>query len=420
MADSPSPYAPGIIGDERTPPRPAGRASVFLVATVVMALVTSQLWQEWSRRAMMITGHTAPVQLAIVIASIPSWLVLLWAYLSDAVPLWGTRREGYLMLSGLVVAVVWIALAAAGARPMAWYVAAAPLGLASAIARVAIAGGLTEIGRRRGVTGPLAAAQVALLQIAVLASAPLLRWSAWAAFDSIWLVAGVAAGLALALVMLTAALSDDAPPAPPPGPTVTVPRFLRSRALRSALPMLAFLSVAVVPTSLLVLELRESHGERIYGFLPEWEGQIIAVAAIAGYLLASRRVRFTRLLAFALLTKAITFAVLAFASHRGTEGMLRSALVMRAAADGLASAAILDLAMRLAPPGREAFGAILVAGFPGFLNVVVQTIAMALSVRVESLAWFAAAAVLAAAIAVSLLPKEISDPPDGRVLGSPP
>src|SRR4029079_598939 len=168
-----------------------------------------------------------------------------------------------------------------------------------------------------------------------------------------------------------------------------------------------------------VLWSREAHGVRIYGFLPEWEGQIIAVAAIAGYLLASRRVRFTRLLAFGLLTKAITFAVLAFASHRGHEGRLCSAVFMRAAADGLASAAILDLAMRLAPPGREAFGAILVAGLPGFLHVVGQTIALALSVRVESLAWFAAAAVLAAAIAVSLLPKEISDPPDGRVLGSP-
>ena len=416
MDEAPSPYAPGIIGDERPPPRPAGRASVFLVATVVMALVTSQLWQEWARRAMLITGHSDSVQVAISLASIPGWLILLAAYLTDAVPLWGTRREGYLMLSCLVAAVVWIALAAAGARPMAWYVAAVPLGAASAIAEVAIAGGLTEIGRRRGATGQLAAAQVAMVQIAVLASDPLLRWSAWAAFRSIWLVAGVAAGLALALVMLTATLSDDAAPAPPPGPTVTVPRFLRSHALRSALPMLACVGVAVVPVGLLVMELHERHGEEIYGFFPQWERQIFAIAAIAGYLLACRHIRFTRLLSVALLTKAITFAVLAFASHKGTEGMLRSALVLRAVGDGLANAAILDLAMRLAPPGREAFGAIFVAGLTSFMNLVVQTVATSMSMRVERLAWFAAAAALAAALAVSLLPKEINNPP---VIGSP-
>jgi len=48
MDEAPSPYTPGIIGDERPPPRPAGRAVVFLVATFVMAIVTSELWQEWS------------------------------------------------------------------------------------------------------------------------------------------------------------------------------------------------------------------------------------------------------------------------------------------------------------------------------------------------------------------------------------
>jgi len=50
------------------------------------------------------------------------------------------------------------------------------------------------------------------------------------------------------------------------------------------------------------------------------------------------------------------------------------------------------------------------------MNLVVHTVATSMSMRVERLAWFAAAAALAAALAVSLLPKEINNPP---VIGSP-
>jgi len=420
MDEAPSPYTPGIIGDERPPPRPAGRAVVFLVATFVMAIVTSELWQEWSRRAMVINGSTASVNAVVGLASLPGVLILLWAYLSDAVPLWGTRREGYLMLACLVAAVAWLAVAVANGHHIAWLVAAVPLGFAASMSRAAIAGALTEIGQRRAATGAYAASRTALVSLASLASQPLLVWSAWAAYASIWLIAGVAAGLALAVLGLTATLSDTAAPVLAPPPPVTIGRFLRSRALWTAVPLLVCAGIARVPQGLLMLELRETHADRFLMLFPGWEGPAVAIAAAVVYLLASRRVGFAPLLGLALLAKAAALAALALAYNGMAEGPLRLALLAQAACHGLAIVAILDLAMRMAPTGREAFGVVLVAGVPNVLTTAVDTVAISLQVPAGRLAWFAAGAALAAAIAVRLLPREITDRPVGRMVVSPP
>jgi len=420
MDEAPSPYAPGIIGDERPPPRPAGRPVVFLVATFVMAIVTSELWQEWSRRAMIITGSTASVNAVVGLASLPGVLILLWAYLSDAVPLWGTRREGYLMLACLVAAVAWLAVAVANGHYIAWMVAAVPLGFAASMSRAAIAGALTEIGRRRGATGPYAAARNILLSLASLASQPLLVWSGWAAYTSIWLIAGVAAGLSLAVIGLTATVSDDGSPVPTPAPPVTVRQFLRARALWTAVPLLVCAGVARVPQGLMMLELRETHADRFLMLFPGWDGSVAAIVAAAAYLVASRRAGFATLLVVALLAKAAALAALALAYNGMAEGPLRLALLAQTATESLAVVAILDLAMRLAPNGREAFSVVLVAGLPSVLTTVVDTVAISLQLPAGRVAWFATGAALAAAIAARLLPREITGRPVSRMVVSPP
>ena len=60
-------------------------------------------------------------------------LTLLWAYLSDTVPLWGTRREGYVMFASLLTALGWIALAFGSSAVAAWIAAAVLFGLLESV-----------------------------------------------------------------------------------------------------------------------------------------------------------------------------------------------------------------------------------------------------------------------------------------------
>ena len=109
MADAPSPYAPGLVSDEpAAPPRPAGRPVIFLVATFVTTLLVSGLWRLWASRGRESTGSSNAG--FATLSSVPAALMLLWAYLSDAVPLGGTRREGYLLVAVLMMAAAWLAV----------------------------------------------------------------------------------------------------------------------------------------------------------------------------------------------------------------------------------------------------------------------------------------------------------------------
>lgn len=174
-APSPSPYAPGIIADEKLPPRPAGRPAVFLAAAFIIAIVSSEwlsgLWLESGDLDVAI--ERGKLTLLNMVGFVPGLLILLWAYLTDAVPVWGTRREGYLLLTGLMMALVWLVLVFTSNHFAVWVVAAVQLNLGASVSRAAIVGALAEIGRRRAATGRLTAGYIGLNQLAALV-APLL------------------------------------------------------------------------------------------------------------------------------------------------------------------------------------------------------------------------------------------------------
>lgn len=425
MADAPSPYAPGIISTERVPPRPPGRVSVFLVATFAMTVATSGLYRFWSGRMMMMTGGLASASIATALAGLPAVLILLWAYLSDRVGLLGTRREGYVLLSSLMMAIVWLALAFGRHLHLVWMATALPTGLAAAVSRAAIIGALAEIGRRRAATSRLAAAHVGLTELAEIAVLPA---TILFMFSSIAWAAGVAVGLMLALAFLIVVLGDgDAvapPPAVPRSPPVTIVRFLRSWPFWASAALLAFAGAATVPEMVLTRTLTPDEMSA-YWTTAQWKTTVVMIGVVSVYLLICRRLRFDQLLRFALIAKAIGLAVHALITHATGQALPMSAVMARAAGDGLATVALLDLAFRVAPPGREAFGAILLAGLAGIVTLLAGLIELALGTSVGSVTWFATGAAIAAALAVSLLPPEIAEAREGRhaledpVLGSP-
>jgi MFS family permease len=410
VADSPSPYAPGIIADERTPPRPAGRPVVFLVATFVMGVATSPT----SLLERVEPAGIASVKLFFAVASAPRVLMLLWAFLSDRVPLWGTRREGYVLFAALLTALVWLLAAVAGDRQWVSFIGAALFGAASAVSHAAMSGGLAEIGQRRAATGRLSAAYIVFTQLGVMAT---FFTPAVSELVSPWMLTGVAIALSLAVVVLIIALPDDAAAPPSPVHRPSIPRFLASRAFWSSFAICALAGAAAVPNELFV-EARITPEHVALVGVARWMIPVAFVSAAPIYFLCCRWLRFGVLLRITLTVKAL--AVVAYPLVAGASGPEAApiAFLARAAANGLLSVALLDMAFRVAPRGREAFATILLAGVTTIVITLTNSVETALRIPAPHAAGFAAAAAILAAIAAWLLPRPIVATPDGRMMAS--
>jgi MFS family permease len=411
---SPSPYAPGIISEERTPPRPAGRAVVFLLATFLMTLVTNAaFWWGWAMNSSVVSTYGRGLRnWAFSITTATSALILLWAYLSDRIPVWGTRREGYVLVCGLTTSITWLALAFLGHNDIAWVAAVVVVGLASSVSRAAITGALAEIGQRRAATGQLSAASLGLARLALLAGSPLASLFMAA---PVAVPAGIAAGLSLALVLAVITLSDDGTRSQDarPAAAVTIPTFLRSRSFWSSATVLALAGFGTVPWETitpLVVNTWRSAEYRSWA----WIDYGPSIVAALGYVFICRRVPFRRVLRFALFGQGLALFFFKGSLQTGDHRSVAVAAVVLAICDGLVNVALYDLALRAAPRGREAFGAILVGGLGSFAQTLKSTIERRLDMPVGAAALFAAAATIAAAIAVSLLPRPLIETRDGE------
>ena len=405
---SPSPYAPGIISEEQAPPRPAGRASVLIMATFAMTLVSSTaLWFPWARRSMLVSGRRSVLELAISAAPLSGALILVWAYLSDRVAVWGTRREGYLLLSGLTMAVTWVVLAFLGLRDVAWLVAAVEFGVATSVTRAAVAGGLAEIGQRRAITGRLAAANVTAARAAALVASLTILFG----IESFPLVAGIAAGLSLAVVVLIVTLTDQGPrPVPAAVSPVTIPQFLRSRSFWSSAAFLTIAGLATMPRAIIASRLATPV---VFGRL-QWVESVATIAGALGYMFVCGRLSLRNVLRIGLIADALVLIAFERTLRAGAPGGLDVGATALAVCDGVIIAALFDLVLRAAPRGREAFGTILLGGFPVFAGLLVSTLAGVLELSPGAVTWFAASAAIAGAFAVSLLPSALVGTRDGE------
>jgi hypothetical protein len=75
-----------------------GRPAAFLWAAFAGALgAPAVLWMPWVRDRL--GDDRATIATFSAVAALPAMLSLLWAYLSDRWPLFGSRRQGYLLLA---------------------------------------------------------------------------------------------------------------------------------------------------------------------------------------------------------------------------------------------------------------------------------------------------------------------------------
>jgi hypothetical protein len=415
---APGPYAPGIIADQQPWSRPARRPALFLWATFVAALSNpSSLWLPHARLILMQERGLSHLTTFTMVMSLSSVLVLLWAYLGDRVPVLGARREGHLMVATLVTAAGWLGAAFAPSYAAVLAVSLV-LALGMAMQRPAIDGALVEIGQRRGSTRLLAAASVGLAGAGDLVLVPLqvvliMLPTGW--------TAGLGAGLALSVfgIIVSLADGDEPPPAaaadPPAGrPRIRLGAYLGSRAFWATLAVGLCARLGATPRSLAALAMAGKHGidPSAATRASLWAaGAMIAAAAV--YALLGRALAPRRLLRLSL--AALALGNVALVLLRGaTSGWLpEAATLVQAFGVGLATVAGVDLAMRAAPRGREAFGYVLLTGAPAFVasgitNVVGARIVIAAPALLAPATVAATAAALIGVLAVSLVPSDLT------------
>ncbi len=276
--------------------------------------------------------------------------------LSDAVPLWGSRRRNYLIVSGLGAGLLWTLLGLVPHRygPLVWTLAAAN---AFAVLASSVSGGLlVEEGQRQGVTGRLGSLRETIIAGSSLLAQPVGGFLAERAFGC---TAGIGAMLFLGLIPAALFLLPEEPV------RVREARFadtlkarmgpvFRSRGLWLAAAFIFLKELSPgFGTPLFYYQTNTLHFSKLFlGGL----GAVFNAAAIAGALVYAHlciRLPLGRLLPGAIVLSAVS-ALLFLGYHSPS-----SALVVQGLSGFLgifASVALMDLAARTTPVGGEAMG----------------------------------------------------------------
>jgi hypothetical protein len=341
----------------------------------------------------------------------------------DAVPLFGTRRRGYLIFGGLASTATWLAFGAVP-RSYAWLLAVmVALNFALVVISTAVGGMLVETGQRYGATGRLSAMREALTGIMQLVAGPLGGWLATHAFG--WTVG---AGTAIVFAFVPTALWGAREPggARADGAVWVKARLqlaaiVRSRAMWAAagLTFLFYVSPGF-QTSLLYYQ------QDVLKFDAQFIGWLDLVAgasALGGavvYSLTCRRLSLRASLVLGIAANAgSTLLYLVYASRT-------SAVLVNAVGGALAMLGwlpILDLAARATPKGSESFGYSLILSVQNIALFAISDYAGAylygnLHWKFGSLVWVNALSTAAVLLFVPLLPRALVAAREGGLSGS--
>lgn len=279
----------------------------------------------------------------------PGLLYPFLALLSDRVRLGGTRHLSWLLLATAAAATLWLALVIVPIRFEALLAVHLPLSLAMILLRATEEGLAVDIGRKLGVPGTVSVVRVVAAQTAILLlaiSRPIFRHH-----HRVW--GGLFAFLVLlAFSFIAARALRDAPVSRSSASRRAFRTLFGSRSFWLS-GLLLFLLAFALSSLEKYLQMRLTLHQ---GGFPEGKslrGMPLAVALLGGfaYLFLSRRYALRGLLlaAVGLTTTAIAFL---FAASREPLAFVADS---RAILVGLTVFPLIDLALRAAPQGLEAF-----------------------------------------------------------------
>jgi hypothetical protein len=350
--------------------------------------------------------------------TIPGVLAIVWALLSDRVPLFGLRREGYLFLGLLLTVLAWLAAPFVPSAVTPVVALGIVLNLGNAVAVVAGRGALAEEAQRRGITGWAAVALSTIIEWPSYLWRPLhAHLHTPAAVGAVCVVASLA-------VIVALALSSRGQPAQPGWTALALPTFVAPpQRLLTFLGSRAFWSIALLvfcqeasglPSRLLGGEMPEGAA------LPDvvvshaaWLSPVSVALAGVAYAFLCRRLPLRVLLPNCMLARALTD--IAFASLPRSTGLaLDAALLATAAAGILAGIAVLHVALRALPRGNQATAYILTLSVPTSLAFAGLPPLFLQRPQFQSAVGVAAAAAFwGALVAAFFVPRHLVDRPDG-------
>jgi len=368
--------------------------------------------------------HLGPEAAADLLAIVAvAWqLKAIAGALSDQLPLFGSRRRSYLVLSGCAGALAWLFAAAVPERYGPLLVALLLANIAAAAGNTIVGALVVEEGRRHDASSRFSALRVNAMNLAALAAGPAGGWLADRAFA--W-TSAVGALLMIALAAMALLLLPPKEPTPPGAPAtramVELRAVLVSRALWGAAALSLFFYVAPGFNAVLYYWQRDvlSLSNAEVGAL-EAVNSGCSIATVAVLSALTPRLPPRRMLALGIVLYAL--GDLVYVGYRSwTAAIVIEVVNGVLAAIGLV--AVQDLAVRATPRGSEALGYALIIGIANvgvsLSEVIGARLPAALGLGFGTLVLVNAAWIALSAPAVLLLPPEIFGlPPRKAPLGS--
>ncbi|PYO11264.1 MAG: hypothetical protein DMD75_11330 [Candidatus Rokuibacteriota bacterium] len=342
--------------------------------------------------------------------------------LSDAFPLFGTRRRHYMLFGAGMAAVCWLLM---GVVPRAY----APLVLTAfganvfmVIASTVMGGLMVEAGRKYGISGRVTSIRQALQSAVSLGNGILGGYLAASAFG--WTV-GCATALLLVLTTATFFVLTEKPVAARDrdvlaGATRELATLVRSRTLWASGMFLALVYISPgFTTPLLFMQTDALHFSAPYiGLMESIEGAAGLVGSLV-YGVLCRRFNLRRLL-----TTAITLNVLATFLYlrygHDTAPFIHATVGFAVICSELA---LMDLAVRSTPPGCESLGFALMMSARNFAlggsDVIGSWLLDSRGWVFHELVWLNAGTTALVLLFIPLLPRAVMSRKDGEVAPGP-
>lgn len=352
------------------------------------------------------------VALFMQLANMPWNIKIIAGIISDAIPIFGTRRRHYLLFSSLLAGLLWLCIAIVPARFLPLLLMTMMMNIALVFVSTISGGILVEGGQTFGVTGKLSSVRVLAMNAASL-GVPLGAVLAGMALG----VSAVTAAIPLFLLFFVALFLYKEPPTAKRDPRIWVGVWsqlkiaFRAKSLWFAAALLFLVQFAPgFYTPLMFYQTDTLH------FSEKFIGLISLCSAIAGAVGALFYVYFCRRFTLRQLLYACVFFTSALALLYLGYDDRRSALVIEviyAFAVSLAQLPLYDLAARATPKGSEAVGYSVIVSVWNWGLLVSDLVGSALYEKLhltfKNLVWVNAGTTLLALIAVPLLPALLVD-----------
>jgi hypothetical protein len=378
------------------------------------------------------------------------WATMPWnlkpfaGILTDAFPLFGTRRRHYMMLGSGFAGACWALMSLVPHEYSSLLGMAVLVNVFMVIASTVMGGLMVEAGQAYGASGRMTSLRQGVQSVVTLITGPVAGWLASRAFP---LTSGLAAALLIALAVITFLVLRE-----PAHATRNVEKLLHAgaelvRIVRSptllAAAALLFL-VYISPGFSTPLTYRQTD---VFHFPTQFIGNLALPEGIAGFVAAAlyallcRRLKLRPLLIIGIVGSTLGTLLYLLYAHpsgmmlaavRGASGAYEvpretvSTVILLHSAAGLtgvlAELALMDLAVRSTPPGCEALGFALMMSVRNFgiglSDVLGSKLLDQFHWSFQNLVLINAATTALVLVFIPLLPRAIMNRHDGEGVGS--